>query len=159
MSTSVVRKKCGTGPSDAASRLAIVLRIWVSGTSRYAAPPTGWATATRGTATATAPALSRSRMTTRPPGPEPRTSFKSTPRSLASRRASGEARTTRVASAGATGTGAGAGFVAGAGAADGREPTADDAFGPAAAAAAGAESTFSPGAPTIATVAPTGTVA
>src|SRR6266568_3686080 len=33
MSTSVVRKKWGMGPREVASRLAIVLRIWVRGTS------------------------------------------------------------------------------------------------------------------------------
>ena len=56
---------------------------------------------------------SRSFLTTRPPGPEPVTSCRSTPASFAIRRASGEA-FTRVASAGAaagsgaTATGAGA---------------------------------------------------
>src|SRR2546425_750470 len=43
MSTSVVRKKCGMGPRDVASRLAIVLRIWVRGTSWYGAPSTAGA--------------------------------------------------------------------------------------------------------------------
>src|SRR5207245_1385210 len=38
MSTSVVRKKWGMGPREVASRFAMVLRIWVSGTSAYAAP-------------------------------------------------------------------------------------------------------------------------
>src|SRR2546422_5369497 len=38
MSTSVVRKKWGTGPSDAASRFAMVLRICVRGTSSNGAP-------------------------------------------------------------------------------------------------------------------------
>src|SRR5205823_13073750 len=60
---------------------------------------------------------SRSFLTTRPPGPEPVTSCRSTPASFAIRRASGEA-FTRVASAGAatgsglTATGAGAVTVA-----------------------------------------------
>src|SRR5205814_10089557 len=58
-------------------------------------------------------ARSRSFLTTRPPGPEPVTSFRSTPASFAIRRASGEA-FTRVASvggadgSGVTVTGAGA---------------------------------------------------
>src|SRR6266481_1132929 len=38
MSTSVVRKKWGMGPSDVANRLAIVFRIWVRGTSWYRSP-------------------------------------------------------------------------------------------------------------------------
>src|SRR2546429_4611553 len=38
MSTSLVRKKWGMGPSDVANRLAMVLRIWVRGTSSYGAP-------------------------------------------------------------------------------------------------------------------------
>src|SRR5207249_5532790 len=38
MSTSVVRKKWGMGPSDVAKRLAMVLRICVKGTSSYGAP-------------------------------------------------------------------------------------------------------------------------
>src|SRR5258708_67683 len=41
MSTSVVRKKWGMGPSDVANRLAIVFRIWVRGTSWYGSPPRG----------------------------------------------------------------------------------------------------------------------
>src|SRR5438034_5202956 len=41
MSISVVRKKCGIGPIEAASRLAIVFRIWVSGTSSYGTPVRG----------------------------------------------------------------------------------------------------------------------
>src|SRR2546430_1591175 len=39
MSTSMVRKKWGMGPREVPSRFAMVLRIWVSGTSSYAAPP------------------------------------------------------------------------------------------------------------------------
>src|SRR3989442_1626517 len=39
MSTSLVRKKWGMGPSDVARRLAMVLRICVRGTSSYGAPP------------------------------------------------------------------------------------------------------------------------
>src|SRR5213076_1520742 len=124
MSTSVVRKKWGMGPSDAANRFAMVLRIWVSGTSSYAAPvrsgngtrETGNVAAAVAAGAADAPGLgarSRSFLTTRPPGPDPATSFKSTPASFAILRASGEA-FTRVASAGtaATATGAGAGAIA-----------------------------------------------
>jgi hypothetical protein len=33
MSISVVRKKCGIGPIEAASRFAMVFRIWERGTS------------------------------------------------------------------------------------------------------------------------------
>src|SRR5947208_1581128 len=102
MSTSVVRKKWGMGPSDVARRLAIVLRIWVRGTSAYGAPErSGNGTRETGNvaAGAVAGARSRSFLTTRPPGPEPVTSFRSTPASFAIRRASGEA-FTRVASVG-----------------------------------------------------------
>src|SRR5947199_10449621 len=112
------------GPSDVASRFAIVLRIWVSGTSSYAAPvrpgngkrETGNVAAAAAVGPADAAGLgarSRSFLTTRPPGPEPVTSLRSTPASFAIRRASGEA-FTRVASAGteATATGAGAGAIA-----------------------------------------------
>src|SRR6266550_3045708 len=128
MSTSVVRKKWGMGPSDAASRFAMVLRIWVSGTSSYGAPErsgdgkreTGDGTAAPTAEATGAPwlgARSRSFLTTRPPGPEPATSLRSTPASFAIRRARGEA-FTRVASAGAaagsgaTATGAGTAAVA-----------------------------------------------
>src|SRR5437870_7316329 len=90
MSTSVVRKKWGMGPSDAASRFAMVLRIRVSGTSSYAAPvrsgngtrETGNVTGAVAVGAADAPGLgarSRSFLTTRPPGPEPVTSLRSTP--------------------------------------------------------------------------------
>ena len=41
MSISLVRKKCGIGPMDWLRRLAIVLRIWVSGTSRKPAAGSG----------------------------------------------------------------------------------------------------------------------
>ncbi len=157
MSTSDVRKKCGTGPSDAANRLAIVLRICVRGTSSNAAPlaiTTGAGAAEA--ETARTGAASRSRRITRPPGPEPCSNLRSTPFSLAIRLASGEALTTRVASATATGAGAvdGAG-AAGAGAA---------ATGVGAGATGGEEGgaaaeTFSPGAPMNPTISPTGTVA
>src|SRR5437879_10413220 len=53
-------------------------------------------------------AVSRSRRTTRPPGPDPVSSFRSTPVSLAMRLASGDA-LTRVASAGAGDGGRGRG--------------------------------------------------
>src|SRR6266566_1782266 len=103
MSTSVVRKKCGMGPRDVASRLAIVLRIWVRGTSWYGAPSTaGAAAGERGAGSGSircaadggdadvpvAAVRSRSFLTTRPPGPDPVTSLRSTPASLAMRRAS-----------------------------------------------------------------------
>src|SRR3989442_12491303 len=121
MSTSVVRKKWGMGPSDAASRFAMVLRICVRGTSSYAVPVrSGNGTREKGNGAAAAPAgaagdawlgaRSRSFLTTRPPGPEPATSFRSTPASFAILRTIGEA-FTRVASAdtavldGARGTG------------------------------------------------------
>src|SRR3989449_8824399 len=122
MSTSVVRKKWGMGPSDAASRLAMVLRIWVRGTSSYGAPlgagcgmpgdaGSGMRDAgcdwTTGVAAAGASARdgepSTPRLTTRPPGPDPLTSLRSTPASRAIRLASGEA-FTRVTSAGAGST-------------------------------------------------------
>src|SRR5882672_9382039 len=115
MSTSVVRKKWGMGPSDVAKRLAIVLRIWVRGTSSYAAPlrtTTGAGDATD--AGIGVGALSRSRLTTRPPGPDPWRRAMSTPVSFAIRFANGDA-LTRAASVGA-GTGAGVGAAAGAGA-------------------------------------------
>src|SRR5256885_1102816 len=114
MSTSVVRKKWGMGPSDAASRLAMVLRICVRGTSSNGAPVTSgcgmWDAGcdwTTGVAAAGASARdaepSTSRLTTRPPGPDPLTSLRSTPASRAIRLASGEA-FTRVTSAGAGST-------------------------------------------------------
>src|SRR5437764_14125797 len=98
------------GPSDVASRFAIVLRIWVSGMSSYGAPlgagcemrDAGCDSTTAGAAAGTGPRdgeTSRSRLTTRPPGPEPVTSLRSTPASFAIRLASGEA-FTRVASPG-----------------------------------------------------------
>src|SRR6266576_2181549 len=148
MSISVVRKKCGIGPIDAASRLAIVFRIWVRGTSSYGTPD-GARSTERGAGAAlgcpvmlglAAPA-STSRLMTRPPGPDPCTSFRSTPASLAIRRASGDA-FTRVASvAVATGAGAGAGFGAGFGAA------AAGAGFAAPCSVLPAPSTFSPGLP------------
>src|SRR5213082_1095218 len=92
MSTSLVRKKWGMGPSDVTSRFAIVLRIWVRGTSSYgAAERSGSGKRETGKvgAGAVLGARSRSFLTTRPPGPEPVTSFRSTPASFAMRRASG----------------------------------------------------------------------
>src|SRR5438876_254731 len=160
MSISVVRKKCGIGPIDAASRLAIVFLIWVSGTSSYGTPVRRASGVVRGAGAATvaagdgAGAPSTSRLITRPPGPEPWTSLRSTPDSLAIRFASGDA-FTRVASAAATGTGAGAGagaLAAGAAAAAaGLGAPAPDSWLP-------APSTFSPGLPIHATMFPTGTV-
>src|SRR2546428_551792 len=108
MSTSLVRKKWGTGPRDVTRRLAIVLRIWVRGTSSYAPPDlaaTGETGEGRGSLRCTAadaatertspcsplPAASRSRLTTLPPGPDPVTRFRSTPASLAMRFAKGDA--------------------------------------------------------------------
>src|SRR5438309_326208 len=72
MSTSLVRKKWGMGPSDVASRFAIVLRICVSGTSWYA--PSGRSgsgtreTGNVGGEAATVAAPWRSRLTTLPLG-------------------------------------------------------------------------------------------
>src|SRR5207244_763505 len=164
MSTSVVRKKWGMGPSDAASRFAMVLRIWVSGTSSYGAPlgagcgiPRGagcgmrdagcdWTT---GVAAAGAGARdaepSTSRLTTRPPGPDPLTSLRSTPASRAIRLASGEA-FTRVRSAGAGSTPPAS-----------RIPLPDGA-GAGRGAAAGRALTVSPGEAMMATTLPTATV-
>src|SRR6267143_1404186 len=155
MSISVVRKKCGTGPSEAASRLAIVFRIWVRGTSSYGTPVRGARSAVRGVAEAgavaacAAGARSTSRLTTRPPGPEPCTSFRSTPASFAIRFASGDA-FTRVAAGGVTGVdcaGDGAGAAA-----------RGDMGGVGAGLSSRAPSTFSPGFPIHATTFPTGTV-
>src|SRR6266446_6947921 len=156
MSTSVVRKKWGMGPSDVANRLAIVLRIWVRGTSSNGAPVTSgcgtrdagcdWTT---GVAAAGASARdaepSTSRLTTRPPGPDPLTSLRSTPASRAIRLASGEA-FTRVTSAGA-----------------GSTPPASripllDATGAGGGAAATVAPTVSPGEAITATTLPTATV-
>src|SRR2546427_824191 len=58
--------------------------------------------ATGATAAGRVLAVSRSRRTTRPPGPDPVSSFRSTPVSFAMRRANGEA-LTRVASGGVKG--------------------------------------------------------
>src|SRR6266480_2481451 len=152
MSISVVRKKCGIGPIDATRRLAIVFLICVSGTSSYGTPVRRASCVVRGAGAATAAAgdggdagaPSTSRLITRPPGPEPWTSLRSTPASLAIRFASGDAFTRVASAAAATGTGAGAG-------------AADLAAGSAAAGAglagAGAPSpsTFSPGFPIQAT--------
>src|SRR5882762_10515691 len=160
MSTSVVRKKCGIGPIDAASRFAIVLRICVRGTSSYGTPVRGarYVGGAAGAAGAVgaarvAGAPSTSRLMTRPPGPEPCTSLRSTPASFAIRRASGEA-FTRVASAGAA-AGAGGGGAGARAAATGGAAAAGTGF---AGAAAPSPSTFSPGFPIHATTFPTGTV-
>src|SRR5512143_1935687 len=173
MSTSLVRKKWGTGPSDVASRLAIVFRICVSGISSKGAPP-GAVTGERGSGSgrsgsaATASAAGTdftSRFTTRPPGPVPRISFKSTPASLAIRLARGDA-LTRVASATATvpvATADGswltaAGWATAAGvAATATAPRSPLPVG-FTGAATGVASTVSPGAPMYATTSPTGTV-
>src|SRR3989442_5366035 len=104
------------------------------------------------TAAGCVPAASRSRFVTRPPGPEPVTSRRSTPASRAMRFASGDA-FTRVASAG---VGAGVAGSAGAEVVDGALTTDD---GERAAGAAGpAAEIASPGAPMYATGSPTGTV-
>src|ERR1051325_8244182 len=97
-----------------------------------------------------------SRLTTRPPGPDPVTSLRSTPASLAIRLASGEA-FTRLASP------AGTVVVAGVGAATATALPASRIPLPDAAAAdrgagAGAAPTVSPGAAITATTLPTGTV-
>src|SRR6266699_3577115 len=116
MSTSLVRKKWGMGPSDVAERFAIVLRIWVRGTSAYGAPaPAGTGDAGRGTGVGVAAVACKSRITTRPPGPDPVTACRSTPRSFAMRFARGEA-FTRVASATTGDEGRGTGDGAGPGA-------------------------------------------
>src|SRR5437762_13289097 len=77
-------------------RLAIAARIWESGRSSYSTPGTGGATAgeavTGEAATVTvAVAASTSRRMIRPPGPEPRTSRRSTPACAAIFLASGDA--------------------------------------------------------------------
>src|SRR5262245_39182185 len=101
---------------DWTSRLAIVLRSWVRGTSAYGAPSVGRGIAGRGPgalvpgaadgaatgAGATAGAPSRSRRTRRPSGPDPAIALRSIPRSAAIRRASGEA-LTRAAAVGPAG--------------------------------------------------------
>src|SRR6267378_3314665 len=154
MSTSVVRKKWGMGPSDVANRLAIVLRICVKGTSWYGSPPrvttgeggAGGGTSRCGAGCATTARASRSRLVTRPPGPVPVTSLRSTPASFAIRLASGEA-FTRVASAGTAAEGtAPSSPLPGAGAGAGLGTI------------AGAAPTGSPGAAMTATTLPTATV-
>src|SRR3989475_5018501 len=89
---------------------------------------------------------------TRPPGPDPWTSLRSTPASLAIRLANGEA-FTRVASAGAMDA---VGAVVGCGAGGAFAGVAGALF--AAGATAPSPSTFSPGFPIHATTFPTGTV-
>ena len=95
-------------------------------------------------------APSRSRLTTRPPGPLPDRSFRSTPVSRAMRLASGDA-LTRSSETVAVGTGVGVGGGAG-------RTLPPSPFPFPAAAAALASPTFSPGAPMYATTSPTGTV-
>src|SRR5947208_472899 len=79
-------------------RLAIAARIWESGRSSYSTPGTVGATAGEAVtaageaATVTVPvAASTSRRMIRPPGPEPRTSRRSTPACAAIFLASGDA--------------------------------------------------------------------
>src|SRR5207237_4142440 len=157
------------GPSDVANRLAMVLRIWVSGTSSYAAPvrsgngtrETGNVAPAVAVGAADAPGLgarSRSFLTTRPPGPEPVTSLRSTPASFAIRRASGEAFTRVASAAAATGSGVtatGAGAVTVATFPASRFPLPEGVAG---AAAAGTAPTASPGETITATTLPTATV-
>ena len=83
---------------DWASRLAMVFRIWERGTSWYAPA------AATGAALVGAGALSRSRRTILPSGPEPARAPRSSPRSLATFRARGEAlvRPPALAAGGAT---------------------------------------------------------
>src|SRR6266853_6179981 len=144
------------GPSDAASRFAMVLRICVNGTSSYGTPlgagcgmrDAGCDSTTAGAAagaSARDAEPSTSRLTTRPPGPDPLTSLRSTPASRAIRLASGEA-FTRVTSAGA-----------------GSTPPASripllDATGAGGVAAATVAPTVSPGEAITATTLPTATV-
>src|ERR1051325_589854 len=147
-------------PRAAGSRFAIVLRICVRGTSSYGVP--GAPCAVRRTSGSPG-TFSRSRLMTRPPGPEPWTSLRSTPASLAMRRASGDA-FTRVASAAiatgaAAGAGAALGCAVGAGAGAGLGAGAGAGFGAAVPGSGlSAPSTFSPGFPIQATTFPTGTV-
>src|SRR5438132_6765741 len=103
------------GRREAAVRFAFVLRIWVSGRSSYGAPvrETGAGGGGGGTgatgaeadtvAAGRAAAVSRSRRTTRPPGPDPVSNFRSTPDSLAMRLASGDALTGAASAAAAAG--------------------------------------------------------
>src|SRR2546421_340475 len=156
MSTSVVRKKWGMGPREVASRFAMVLRICVNGTSSYGLPlGAGCGMRDAGCDSTTAEAAagasardaepSTSRLTTRPPGPDPLTSLRSTPASRAIRLASGEA-FTRVRSAGAGSTPPAS-----------RIPLPDGA-GAGRGAAAGGALTVSPGEAMMATTLPTATV-
>src|SRR5207237_6398679 len=151
------------------SRFAIVLRIWVSGMSSYGAPlgagcemrDAGCDSTTAGAAAGTGPRdgeTSRSRLTTRPPGPEPVTSLRSTPASFAMRLASGEAFTRVASAAAATGSGVtatGAGAVTVATFPASRFPLPEGVAG---AAAAGTAPPASPGETITATTLPTATV-
>ncbi len=74
---------------DVTSRLAMVLRICEMGTSSYSA--SSGAHVGAGAATPSSRAFSTSRLTIRPPGPEPLIRASAIPASSASRRASGEA--------------------------------------------------------------------
>jgi hypothetical protein len=92
-SNSAVRKKVGTGPFDSASRRAMVFLICVSGMSlKSPSVARRSAAAERAARPPAAFAFSMSRLTTRPPGPEPWTAPSSMLRSDASLRASGEER-------------------------------------------------------------------
>src|ERR1051325_10250324 len=97
----------------------MVFRICVSGTSSYA--PAGAGDGTRDTGngatsawtpagTGATAARSRSRLITRPPGPDPWRSFRSPPVSFAMRFASGDARTRPASTGAATKAGAVATF-------------------------------------------------
>ncbi len=152
MSTSLVRKKWGMGPSDVAKRFAIVLRIWVRGTSAYGAPaPAGTGDAGRGTGVGVAAVACKSRITTRPPGPDPVTACRSTPRSFAMRFARGEAFTRVASTTGDEGRGPGDGAGADTPFGDATRPSSPVPRPPSA-------TTVSPGAAMIATTLPTGTV-
>src|SRR5882724_495410 len=111
MSISDVRKKCGTGPMDCDRRLAMVFRIWVSGTSVKEPELTGAGSRETGDDVAAdigAPdAPARSRRMMRPPGPVPWILPKLMPSSRATRLASGEALMRPAASVGIVGLGAG----------------------------------------------------
>ena len=170
-SKSAVRKKVGIGPFDSASRRAMVLRICVSGRSSKspAATTRGAGAITRAAAGVGAPessvlaAASMSRRMTRPPGPVPWSAARSSPRSVASRRASGEerARPPPFSDAGAAEAAGGAGATGALGA-TGAADLAAAGGATAAAAAAGAffsnASMFSSAAAITASRSPTGRV-
>src|SRR5450830_1509655 len=94
------------GPMDSASRLAMVLRICVSGWSTKSATVDGGRLTADEAAIAAPPdatAASMSRLMMRPPGPEPATAPRSRPLSLARRRARGELLADPVPAGAATG--------------------------------------------------------